>query len=318
MKIAKRFLGLPLIFCILIGYPFVLALDTEPKISHSNIKAHILKLSKDIGERNFFNHSKLEETKRYIIEEFKRYGYSIELNEYNLEGKEFSNIIAEKKGKQNPDEIIVVGAHYDSVIGSTGADDNASGVSCLLELSRLLVKEPLKKTIRFIAFTNEEPPFFLTNSMGSSVYAQKCRDAKEDIQLMLCFESVGVYSDKPKSQAYPLGLSFFYPDRADFIAVVGDFRSRKFVKRIKKIFKKHSNLNVETLIGISLITGVNFSDHASFWKEGYRAVMITDTAFYRYPYYHTYEDTYEKLDYSRISEVIKSLYLVLNELDGKS
>lgn len=314
MKTAKRFLGIPLIFCILIEYPFVSALDTEPEISNSNIKTHILKLSKDIGERNFFNYSKLEEAKRYIIEEFKEYGYGIELNEYILNGKEFSNVIAEKKGNQNPDEIIVVGAHYDSVLGSTGADDNASGVACLLEASRLLVKEPLKRTIRFVAFTNEEPPFFLTSSMGSRIYARKCKKARENIRLMLCLESVGFYSDKPKSQSYPLGLSFFYPDRANFIAIVGDFHSRRFVKRIKEIIKRYSTLNVESLVGASIITGVDFSDHSSFWREGYKAVMITDTAFYRYPHYHTYEDTYEKLDYDKISELVKGLYYAIEEL----
>lgn len=259
----------------------------------------------------------MEEAKGYIIEEFKRFGYSIELNEYSLEGKKLSNIVAEKKGDVKPEEIIIIGAHYDSVLGSSGADDNASGVACLLELARILFDKPLERTIRFAAFTNEEPPFFLTNSMGSSIYAHKCRKAKENILLMICLESVGFYSNEPKSQGYPLGLGFFYPDKADFIAVVGDFRSRKFVKYIKEVFKRHSALKVETLVGVSLITGVNFSDHASFWEEGYKAAMITDTAFYRYPYYHTYEDTYEKLDYERMSGLIKGLYCLIEDLGDK-
>lgn len=279
-----------------------------------NLKRHTVILSKDIGERNFMQYQNLERAAGYIKQEFKNYGYQPQEQVYDLAGKTFRNIIAIKRGKVLANKIIVVCAHYDSVVGSPGADDNASGVAGLLELARLLSKEELKKTVKFIAFTNEEPPFYLTKDMGSFHYAQEAKRKSEDIEAVFCLESIGYYSDKRKSQGYPFGLSLFYPDRANFIAVAGNLTSCFLVKRIVKDFRKHSGFSIEYLVApIFLAPAISFSDHASFWKFGYRATMITDTAFYRNSYYHTGQDTPEKLNYEYMAQVIDGLYKVIRQ-----
>ncbi len=287
----------------------------ENKQLKINLKNHIQVLSSAIGERNFVRYDNLERSRRYINEQFERIGYSATEQTFHLEGRPYHNIIATKEGQDKKDKIIIVGAHYDSVIGSPGADDNASGVAGLLELAKLLYKIELNKTIKFVAFTNEEPPLFMTKDMGSLRYAQQAKRKGEDIQAMLCLESIGYYRQEKSSQSYPLGLGFFYPSEGNFIAVASNFRSAALLKRIVKDFKRASSFPIEYLIvPIFLAPAVSFSDNWSFWKMGYRAVMITDTAFYRNPYYHTPEDTMDKLDYRSSTELIKGLYFVLLEL----
>lgn len=284
------------------------------KQMEENLKRHTQVLSKDIGERNFIHYQNLERAANYIKQEFRNYGYEPQEQIYHLEDKSFRNIIATKEGKTSPDKIIVVCAHYDSVWGSPGADDNASGVAGLIELAHLLYKEDLNKTIKFIAFANEEPPFYLTEDMGSFRYAKEAKRKGEDIQAALCLESIGFYSDNRGSQSYPLGLRLFYPDKGNFIALVGNLSSRDLLKRIIKEFKKVSEFPVEYLSApVILAPAISFSDHWSFWRFGYRAVMITDTAFYRNPYYHTSDDSLEKLNYPYLSEVVIALYKVLVE-----
>ena len=279
-----------------------------------NLRRHVLVLSKDIGERNFIQYQNLEQAADYIKKEFLNYGYDVREQKYSLDGKIFRNIIAIKESKTKPDEILIICAHYDSAIGSFGADDNASGVSGLLEIARLLQDENLNKTVKFIAFTNEEPPFFMTRNMGSFRYTQEAKEKKENILGVLCLESIGYYSTKKGSQNYPLGFRFFYPDKGNFIGVVGNFNSRNFLEEIVKRFKKNSNFPIEFLVApVSLVPAISFSDHWSFWKFGYRAIMITDTAFYRSPYYHTPLDTYEKLDYTSMREVVVGLYKAIKD-----
>ena len=286
--------------------------------SSKNLKDHVVVLSKDIGERNFVYYERLEAAADYISERFKSYGYKLEDQEYYLEGRRFRNIIATKLGDSAPEKVVIVGAHYDSVVGSPGADDNASAVAGLLELGRQLSTIKLPRTIKFVAFTNEEPPFYLTKEMGSMVYADQARKAREDIIAMIALEMIGYYSDEPNSQSYPLGLRFFYPDAGNFIAVCGDLRSRGLVRRIREVFKQHSDIGIETLVSPGFFVPViEFSDNSSFWREGYRAVMVTDTAFYRNPNYHGPGDTFEKLDYESMAEVVKGLYHVLVSLAGE-
>jgi Zn-dependent M28 family amino/carboxypeptidase len=277
-----------------------------------NLIRHVRVLSGEIGERNFIQYENLEKAKDYIIKVFKDYGYSTEEQIYPFQGREFKNIIAVKSGES--DKIIIVGAHYDSVIGSPGADDNASAVAGLLELARILKEEKLSVTIKFIAFTNEEPPFFLSSEMGSMVYAKEAKRKKEKIEAMLCLESIGYYSDKRGSQSYPLGLNLFYPDKGDFIGIVGNLRSKRLVRDIKEILKKQ-NIKTQTLVCPSfLVPAIEFSDNSSFWRKGFKAVMITDTAFYRNPYYHTQDDTPDKINYKKLEELVYGLKNVIMEL----
>jgi len=289
---------------------------SDIKQVEEKLKKTVIILSQDIAERNFIKYEQLNKTADFIHQTFKDYNYQIENQVYKIAQKNFRNIIATKQGQTAPNKIIIIGAHYDSVIGSPGADDNASGIAGLLILAELLSKEKLPITLKFIAFVNEEPPFFQSDLMGSAIYAKRAKEEKEDIQIMICLESIGYYSDKQNSQSYPPFLNFFYPSQANFIALVGNAQSAKYVKAIKKIFTNYSNVPMETLIGFSLLApAIRFSDHDSFWKSGYKAVMLTDSAFYRTPYYHTSEDTYEKLDYNKMAQVIMGLYQVLLQLD---
>jgi Zn-dependent M28 family amino/carboxypeptidase len=299
--------------------PFILILRfsvlVEAGVSEESIRNHIKFLSVDLGERNYIQYQNLERAANYIKEEFKSYGYALEEQVYGMSAQSYRNIIATKIGKDKKDKIIIVCAHYDSVFGSPGADDNASGVAGLLELAQLLCKDELNKTVKFIAFTNEEPPLFMTDEMGSFIYAKEAKSKGEDIEATLCLESIGFYSDKKKSQSYPLGLGHFYPDKGNFIAVASNFASTALLKRIVKEFKKASGFPVEYLVApVFFAPAISFSDNWSFWKFGYKAVMITDTAFYRNPYYHTPQDSYEKLNYEYLSRVIEGLYGVLLEL----
>ncbi|HZM35100.1 MAG TPA: M28 family peptidase [Burkholderiales bacterium] len=200
---------------------------------------------------------------------------------------------------------IVVGAHYDTVRGSPGANDNASGVAVLIELSSMV------SGVRFVAFANEEMPYFLTGEMGSYVYA---RDRADGVRAMFSLEMLGYYRDAPGSQSYPAPLGLFYPDAGNFIAFVGDLGAWRLVRSSIKAFRRHARIPSEGLSAPAWIPGVSWSDHWSFRKHGTPAVMVTDTAFYRYPHYHLPSDTPEKLDYERMARVTMGLAEMLKEV----
>jgi Zn-dependent M28 family amino/carboxypeptidase len=277
------------------------------------LKHHVYKLAHQIGERSVFKYEELEEAARYITREFESFGYEVEFQNYSVYGKKTRNIIITREGGERPDEIVIVGAHYDTCF-NPGADDNASGIAGLLELARFFSTRDTNRTIKFIAFVNEEPPFFKSKDMGSYVYARQARKNREDIKAVIILESIGYYRDEPNSQSYPPLLGMFYPNRGNFICVVGNFSSRWLVKRIVSIFKKKSQFPIESFIGPSFVPGVDFSDNWSFWQAGYPAVMITDTAFYRNPHYHTDSDTYQTLDYKGLAHVSEGLAGVLIEI----
>lgn len=281
-----------------------------------NLKIHVKRIVQDIGERNFIKYENLEKTANYIITEFNKYGYTSKLQEYQIRKKTYKNIIATLKGTKEPDKIIIIGAHYDSVIGSPGADDNASGIAALLELARLMAKERPAKTIKFIAFTNEEPPFFQTPLMGSMVYAKEAKRKNENIETMICLEMIGYFRHEKKSQSYPPLLNFFYPDTGNFIAVVGNIASKRLMETIVTAFRKNSDFPIESLAAPRIVCGIDFSDHSSFWRYGYKAVMITDTAFYRNPNYHSATDLPYTLNYQDLTKVVKGLYNVILDISS--
>ena len=213
----------------------------------------------------------------------------------------------------NPMEArVVVGAHYDTVPGSPGADDNASAVAALIELAGMLESEKLP--IRFVAFANEELPYFMGPDMGSWVSAKRSRDRGEEISAMLSLEMLGYYSDKPRSQRYPPLLGLFYPDRANYIAFVGDLGAFGLVRKSVSAFRKHSDFPSEWLAGPAFIPGVTRSDHWSFRNLGFPAIMVTDTAYNRNPHYHRPSDTPDTLDYARMADVTLGIAGVLREL----
>jgi Zn-dependent M28 family amino/carboxypeptidase len=201
----------------------------------------------------------------------------------------------------------VVGAHYDTVEGSPGADDNASGVAAMLEIARLLGDQQLGCTVRCAAFVNEELPFFHSHAMGSAVYARAARARGDNIKLMLSLEMVGYFSRGPRSQHYPPLLRFFYPDRGDFIGFVSNWRSRFALVKVHDAFRSQCAFPSERLASPAIVPGVSWSDQRSFWRMGYRALMVTDTAFYRNPHYHRPTDTPDKLDFDSMASVTAGL-----------
>lgn len=277
---------------------------------------HVIYLAQTIGQRNIFHPHALQEAAAYLRNQWAAQGYTVESQHYQANGVQSENLEISRIGRTKPQEIILVGAHYDTVKGSPGANDNASGIAALLELSRFFSHLEPERTLRFVAFTNEEPPFFYGGQMGSAVYARRAKARHEDIRLMISLEMLGSYSDKPGSQSYPLFLRYFYPDRANFIAMVSNLASRKQLQQLVAAFKASSDFPVESLATFEFIPGVAWSDHLSFWRQGYPAVMITDTAFYRYDAYHTARDTPEKLNYPAMAQVVKGLFHTLQELAG--
>ncbi len=293
-------------------------LSADEQIIHDNLKKHVTMLAGIIGERNIWHYEKLEAAADYIHNTLETYGYDVSAQEFTVRESVVRNIAAERAGDPLPNEIIIVGAHYDSVLGSPGANDNGSGVAALLELARLLAAKNFPRTVRFVAFVNEEPPFFQTKNMGSLVYAARCRMQDENITAMFSLETIGSYSDERHSQRYPFPFSLFYPDTGNFIGFVGNVSSRALVHRAIEIFRRQAAFPSEGGALPGWIPGINWSDHWSFWKQGYQALMITDTALYRYRYYHTTNDTPDKLDYGRMARVTTGLKHVVTEIAGQN
>jgi Zn-dependent M28 family amino/carboxypeptidase len=249
----------------------------------------------------------LERPARYIEQAFAAHGLAPASHEFVSAGRPVRNV------EVNPAQTtVVVGAHYDTVPGSPGADDNASAVAALIELAGMLGKENLP--IRFAAFANEELPYFMGPDMGSWVSAKRSRERGEKLRGMLSLEMLGYYSDRPGSQRYPAPLGLFYPDRGNYIAFVGDLGAFGLVRRSVAAFRKHSSFPSQWLAGPASIPGVTHSDHWSFRNLGYPAIMVTDTAYNRNPNYHLASDTPDTLDYERMARVTLGLAGVLREL----
>jgi len=271
------------------------------------IRKHVRTLAGDIGERNVWRASALAAAEDYIRREWRSLGYEVGAQRYQANGVDCANLEVVIPGASRPGEIILVGAHYDSVQGSPGADDNASAVAALLEIARRLRGARPARSLRLVAFVNEEPPFFFVGEMGSGVYAKAARGRGDDIRVMFSLEMLGCYSDVPGSQSYPPFLRHFYPDRGDFIAFVSNLRSRRALKSAVTAFRAVSDFPCESAALPAWVPGVSWSDQLCFWRERYAGVMVTDTAFYRNCYYHTALDTPEKVDYAHLARLTEGL-----------
>jgi Zn-dependent M28 family amino/carboxypeptidase len=271
------------------------------------LRRHVETLAVEIGERNVFVPDALHAAEAYIRRIWEQQGYAVDTQEYQVRDVRSANLEITRAGRRDPSKVLLIGAHYDSVAGCPGANDNGSGVASLLELSRSFIDSEPEISVRFVAFVNEEPPFFFTPRQGSMVYSKAARKRGDDIRLMVALETMACYSDEPGSQRYPPLFRYFFPSRANFIAMVSNLRSRRLLRRLARAFREGSDFPLEYAAVPSWITGVGWSDHLSFWVRGYRAAMVTDTAFFRYPYYHTPMDTAEKLDYGRLAEVTEGL-----------
>jgi len=287
------------------------------------IKKDVVFLADSIGQRNMHTAGTMDASVDFIQERFSSLGFSPEIQTYTLRrgvysGRSASNIIAEITGSGQNHEIIVIGAHYDSVPHSPGANDNASGVAVLLSLAELMANSESSRTIRYVAFANEEPPFFQTSDMGSYAYAQRSRDMNEEIIAMIALDGLGYFDDDPKSQSYPLpGLGYAYPDRAEFIGMVTRLRDLSLLNEISAGFNEKGLIPSESAALPGFLPGVNWSDHWSFWKHGYPAILITDTLLFRDPFYHTPNDTPERLNYENMARISTALAHAIQKLDSK-
>ena len=250
----------------------------------------------------------------YIEEVLSGIGYDVSRQTFNAYGQTVSNLIAETSGARKG--AIVVGAHYDTVPGSPGADDNASGVAGMLELARLCKNDTTGENLIFAAFVNEEPPCFGSDNMGSMRYAKHLRQNNAAIECMISLEMIGHYS-KDEAQHYPFpAMKFFYPKTADFLAVVGDFKSSRYVSLVKRKIRKNADIKVRSLIAPAQVAGISHSDNSSFWRYGFRAVMVTDTAYFRNRNYHQETDSIDSLNFAEMAKVIKGLHRALLEISG--
>ena len=275
------------------------------------LRRDVTELAERIGERNVAHPDQLEAASRYIATELGRAGLVPIPQEFTVRGVPCRNLAAELPGT---DPIVIVGAHYDSALGTPGADDNASGVAALLALARRLARNrPAGHTVRLVAFVNEEPPFFRTREMGSVRYAEAARVRGDRIAAMLSLEMLGYYSDAPDSQRFPPPLGIFYPTRGDFIGFVSDADSVSLVRRVTGAFRDHAAFPA---LGAALPDGAaaGLSDHWAFWQIGVPAIMVTDTAMLRTPHYHEVTDRAATVDFERTARVVEGLEAVVRDL----
>jgi Zn-dependent M28 family amino/carboxypeptidase len=285
----------------------LLPLTSDEARLRDRLIRHVDVLAGTIGERNVYRRGSLERAAGYIEEQFSANGYMPSSQQYRVADTTVRNIDAQHGSSS--ESALIIGAHYDSVPGCPGANDNASGVAAVLELARLLSGHGKQRAIRFVAFANEEPPFFMSELMGSRVYAQRCRERGERIAGMFSLETVGYYSNQPNSQQYP-GPALFqrlYPDTGNFIGFVSNVSSRTFMRDAAREFRRVAKFPSEGVAAPADIPGIGWSDHWAFWQEGYSAVMLTDTAPYRYPHYHLASDTPDKLNYHSFARVVWGL-----------
>jgi hypothetical protein len=279
----------------------------------AELVAAVQTLGAEIGERNMARYQQLNAAADFIENSFSAAGLRPRRDSYELQARVCHNIEVEVPGAKP--QIVLVGAHYDSVFGAPGANDNGTGVAALLALARRFVGKSSQQTLRFVAFVNEEPPYFQTEQMGSFVYAGRCKAHGDQISAMLSLETIGYFSDAPHTQIYPSrGLGVFYPTTGNFIGFVGNLRSRALLRRTVGLFREQAKLPSQGAALPSFMPGVGWSDQWAFWQHGYPGIMITDTAPFRYPHYHRASDTPDKIDYDRFALVVSGMEKVIAEL----
>lgn len=292
-------------------------LNDADRAAAARMKSDVETLAVTIGERNVTRPGSLDRAAEFLVRSLTAAGGQVRLQRYTAAGVASANVEVEIPGSTKAKEIIVIGAHYDTVPGSPGADDNGSGVAAVLELARRFAKEKPARTVRFVFFTNEEPPFFREEEMGSYQYARRAKQAKENIVAMLSIESIGYYADDIGTQRYPSPLNLLYSSRGNFVGFVGNIHSRKLVRHSLRAFRRSVMFPSEAAAAPEIITGIDWSDQWAFWRFGYRAVMITDTAIYRNPHYHLETDTPATLDFGRLAQVTTGLEGVVRTLANR-
>lgn len=273
-------------------------------------------LAVKIGRRNSDNYQHLVAAKDFLTAELEQVGYKVRSQAYTVDRQTFTNLEVEIPGSSRADEILVIGGHYDSAFNTLGANDNATGAAAVLALAREFVGTKPLRTLRFVEFTNEEPPYFQTKNMGSLVYAQAAKQRGDKIVGMFSLETIGYFTNKANTQKYPLPLNLFYPNQGNFISFISNIESRELLRNTVRSFRAQAKFPSEGAALPSLIQGVGWSDQWSFWQQGYQALMITDTAPFRYPHYHTEEDTVDKIDFGQLARVTNGVSRVIRDFVG--
>lgn len=286
------------------------------------LKSHVEFLASMTPNRSIFHPMSLTKAGEYIEAQFKGMGLNPQRQEYTVEGNDVFNIVIEISNSSNQAKpLLVIGAHYDVAGGeSPGADDNASGVAGLIEIGRLLKDRQADITvpIQLVAYSTEEPPYFASKNMGSAVHAKSLKDKGRKVEMMISLEMLGYYSDEWFSQNYPMPLMYmFYPAKGDFIGIVGRYEDRSWIKDIKKSLSNLDDLGVQSIASPIYVTGMDFSDHASYWEYGWPAVMVTDTAFLRNKQYHKQGDTADRLNYKKMSQVVGGIFEFVRRMNAK-
>jgi hypothetical protein len=293
-----------------------------PAIDPARLQQHVQVLSEQFHPRSFDHPNQLDAAADYVRDQMRAAGATVSEQAYLHEGERWRNLVARFGPAQGP--LLVIGAHYDShgdapqrarderqplaLTHTPGADDNASGVAGLIELARALAAHTPSRPVELVAYTLEEPPFFRSDAMGSMRHARSLREADTDVELMIALEMIGFFSDAPGSQRYPLpGLGRLYPARGDFIGVVGRLQDIRATRALKAAMQGATPLQVWSISAVPALVGVDFSDHLSYWRHGYPALMVTDTAFFRNDQYHQAGDTAGRLDYQRMALVVRGV-----------
>ena len=293
---------------ILTTQPLVTAIGAQtPAVDAAVLQKHVKYLSVDVYPRSFGFPEHLNAAADYIKNDLTAVGIVVEEQKYLVQGVPYRNLIA-RFGPADG-KVLVMGAHYDSHGDTPGADDNASGVAGLLELAKLLQKSPPSRPVELVFYTLEEPPYFRTENMGSAVHSRSLVESKRPVDMMISVEMIGYFTDAPDSQSFPLSaMKLVYPTQGNFIAVVGRYKDMVATRRVKSALKGVDGLPVRSINAPALVTGIDFSDHLNYWAQGFSAVMVTDTSFYRNHEYHRSGDTYERLNYPRMAQVVQGLY----------
>ena len=289
-------------------------LTDEERALVPRLKGHVVAIAS--REHNVAHYDELEKSARYIETTLESYGYAVnrqtfDADDYVSGSKSVRNIevVIEPRNAGPETETVVVGAHYDSAPGAPGANDNGSGAAAVIELARLLgdLKRATTRRIRLVLFVNEEPPYFRTEEMGSWQYASALAARSERVAAMYSLETIGYYSDKPGSQRYPFPFGLIFPDRGDFLAFVGTLAARPLVRASIRSFRTHTKFPTIGGVAPAFIPGIDWSDHWAFEQAGFPAIMLTDTAPFRYPFYHTAFDTPDRIDFERLARVVKGI-----------
>lgn len=305
-----------LILCLLIAQPTLSGKRrTTGDASPERLRQHVDVLSRSFVPRTYADTPNMARCRSYLTEQFRACGAAVTAQVYTVSEIPCANIVALIPGASP--ERVIVGAHYDAVETTPGADDNASGTAGLLELARLLQGAKPAYTIELVAYCTEEPPCFGGELMGSYQHAKALSDARIPVRAMIALEMIGCFSDAPGSQTYPVpAMRLFYPSRGTFIGVIGDMRQRRLVRQVKRNMKRVKALPVYSVTVPDFIPGIDYSDHRSYWAFGFPAVMVTDTAYYRNSRYHTSADTGDRLDYRRMALTVDAVREALCDVAG--